>query len=106
MYIGRPQHNGVPVVRPLKPRGTVLLYNNILVVQYCYNVVGVSGASNLGNRLKATDKKHPGQKPPGKKPPDNKPPKIIEEIIAKYVVDANLFQLVSTNPYKKFPAPG
>ena len=37
----------------------------------------------------------------GQKPPDNKPPGIIEEIIAKYAVDANLFQLEPTNPKKK-----
>ena len=36
------------------------------------------------------------------KPPDNKPPMII----AKYAMDANLFQLGSTNPKKKIPAPG
>ena len=54
----------------------------------------------LGNRLKAPDKK-----PPGQNPPDNKPPRIIEEIIVKYAVDANLFQLGSTNPKKKYPAP-
>ena len=41
------------------------------------------------------------QEPPGQKPPDNKPPSIIEEIIAKYAVDANLFRLGSTNPKKK-----
>ena len=29
---------------------------------------------------------------------DNKPPTIIEEIIAKYAIDANLFQLGSINP--------
>ena len=45
------------------------------------------------------------QKPPGQKPPDNKPPRIIEKIIAKYAVDANLFRLGSTNP-KKFPPHG
>ena len=38
-----------------------------------------------------------GQKPPGQKLPDNKPPSIIEEIIAKYAVDANLSQLGSTH---------
>ena len=37
----------------------------------------------------------------GKKPPDNKHLRIIEEIIAKYAVDANLFRLGSTNPKKK-----
>ena len=37
----------------------------------------------------------------GQKPPDNKPPRIIEEIIAKYAVDANLFRLESTNPKKE-----
>ena len=63
------------------------------------------------NRSKAPDKKPPGQKPPakkpsGQKPPDNKPPRIIEEIIAKYAVDANLFRLGSTNPKKKIPDPG
>ena len=42
-----------------------------------------------------TDKKLPGQKPP-----DNKPPSIIEDIIAKYAVDANLSRLRSTNPKK------
>ena len=41
-----------------------------------------------------------GQMPPGQKPPNNKPPKIIEEIIANYAVDANLFELGSTNPKK------
>ena len=50
------------------------------------------------NRSKAPDKK-----PPVQKPPDNNPPRIIEEIIAKYAVDANLFRLGSTNP-KKNPA--
>ena len=29
-----------------------------------------------------------------------------EETIAKYVVDANLFRLSSTNSKKKYPAPG
>ena len=62
-----------------------------------------------GNRSKAPDKKPPGQKPPkkmipDKKPPDNKPPRNIEEIIAKYAVDANLFRLGSTN-HKKNPVP-
>ena len=52
-------------------------------------------------RPKAPDKKPSGQKPSGQNPPDNKPPRIIEEIIAKYAVDANLFQLGSTNPKKK-----
>ena len=37
-----------------------------------------------------------------KSPPDNKLPRIIEEIIVKYAVDANLTQ---THP-KKNPAPG
>ena len=37
----------------------------------------------------------------GQKPPDKKPPRIIEEIIAKYAVEANLFRLGSTNPKKK-----
>ena len=54
----------------------------------------------FGNRSKASDKKPPRQKPPG-----NKPPRIIEDIIAKYANDANLFQLGSTNPKKKNPAP-
>ena len=35
------------------------------------------------------------------KAPDNKPPRIIEEIIAKYAVDANLFGLGFANPKKK-----
>ena len=48
----------------------------------------------------------PRQKAPGQKPLDNKPSRIIEEIIAKYAVDANLFRLGSTNPKKKNPAPG
>ena len=51
-------------------------------------------ARKNGNQSKAPDKKPSGQKPPGRKPTDNKPPRIIEEIIAKYAVDANL----STNP--------
>ena len=46
-----------------------------------------------------------GQKPPGQKAPDNKPPRIIEEIISKYAVDANLFRLGSPNP-KKNSVPG
>ena len=50
----------------------------------------------FGNRSKAPDKKLPGHKPP-----DNKPPSIIEKIIARYAVDANLFRLGSTNPKKK-----
>ena len=45
------------------------------------------------------------QKPPRQKPPDNKPRKIIQETIAKYAVDANIFRLGSTSP-KKNPAPG
>ena len=53
-----------------------------------------------------TGQKPPGQKPRGQKPPDNKPPRIIEKIIVKYAVDANLFRLGSSNPKKKFPAPG
>ena len=36
----------------------------------------------------------------GQKLRDNKPPRIFEEIIAKYAVDATLFQLGSTNPKK------
>ena len=48
-----------------------------------------------------TGQKPPGRKPRGQKPPDNKPPRIIEEIIAKYAIDANLFRLGSTNPKKK-----
>ena len=42
-----------------------------------------------------------GQKPPIKIPLDKNPPRIIEEIIAKYAVDANLFRLGSTNPKEK-----
>ena len=41
-----------------------------------------------GNRSRAPDKK-----PLGQKHPENKPPRIIEEIIAKYAVDANLLRL-------------
>ena len=37
--------------------------------------------------------KSPRTKAPGQKPPDNKPPSIIEEIIAKYAVDAKMFRL-------------
>ena len=37
------------------------------------------------------------------KAPDKKPSRIIEEIIAKYAVDANLFRLGSTNPKKIKP---
>ena len=40
----------------------------------------------------------------GQKPPDYKPPRIVEEIIAKYTVDANLFRQGSTNPKKEYPA--
>ena len=40
-------------------------------------------------------------KTPDKKPPGQKPPKIIEKIIAKYAVYANLFQLGFNNPKKK-----
>ena len=32
----------------------------------------------------------------GQKTPDNKPLRVIEEIIAKYAVDDNLFRLGST----------
>ena len=49
----------------------------------------------LGNWSKAQDKK-----PPGQNPPDNKHHSIIEEIIAKYAVNANLFQLEYTNSKK------
>ena len=49
------------------------------------------------------------QKLPRKSLPDktlhNKPPRIIEEIIVKYTVDANLFRLGSTNPKKKKSSP-
>ena len=55
------------------------------------------GDINNGNRLKALDKKPPGKEPPGQKPPDNKPPRINKEIIEIYAVDANLFQVGSTN---------
>ena len=51
-----------------------------------------------GNGSKAPNKKSSGQKPPGQKPPDNKPPRIIEETIAKYAVDANLFRLKKCSP--------
>ena len=54
-----------------------------------------------GNQSKAPDNKLPGQNSPGQKPPDNKPPRIIERIIVKYAVDANLYRLGSTNPKKK-----
>ena len=54
----------------------------------------------IGNRSKAPEKNHPGQKPS-----DNKPPRVIEEIIARYAVDANLFRLGSTNPKKRNPTP-
>ena len=40
-------------------------------------------------------------KNPRQKALDYKPPWIIEEIIAKYVVDGNQFRLGSTNPKKK-----
>jgi len=36
------------------------------------------------------------QKAPGQKSPGQKPPRIIEDIITKYAVDANLFRLGST----------
>ena len=52
--------------------------------------------SIFGNRSKASDKK-----PLEQKPHDYKPPRTIEEIIAKYAVDANLFRQGSTNPLKK-----
>ena len=51
---------------------------------------------NFGKRSKVPDKK-----PPGQKAPDNKPPRIIEEIIARYAVDTNLFWLGTTNSKKK-----
>ena len=54
------------------------------------------GIVPAGNRSRAPDKK-----PLGQKHPENKPPRIIEEIIAKYAVDANLFRLGSTKPKKK-----
>ena len=49
------------------------------------NSCGELARGLMGNRSKAQDKK---------------PPRIIEEIIAKYAVDANLFQLGSTSPTK------
>ena len=52
--------------------------------------------SFFGNRSKTPDKKSPRPKHP-----DNKTPRIIEKIIVKYAVDANLFRLGSTNPKKK-----
>ena len=55
---------------------------------------------------KTPDKQPHGQKPLGQKPPDNKPPRIIEEVIAKYAVDTNLFRLWSISPKKNNPAPG
>ena len=39
------------------------------------------------------------------KAPDKKPTRIIEEIIGKYAVDANLFRLGSTNSKKEYLAP-
>ena len=42
----------------------------------------------ISNRSKAPDKK-----PNGQKSPDNKPHSIIEDSIAKYAVEANLFLL-------------
>ena len=59
------------------------------------------GASYQGDFDLEPEKLVTSHKPPWQKPPDNKPHKIIEEIIAKYAVDANLFQLGSTNPKKK-----
>ena len=59
--------------------------------EYQKNLIFQTNKPNNGNRLKA---------------PDKKPPRIIEEIIAKYAVDANLFRLGSTNPIKKNQAPG
>ena len=47
----------------------------------------------FGNRSKTPNKKPPGHKAHGQKPRDNKPPRIIEEIIAKYAADINLFRL-------------
>ena len=62
---------------------------------------------NAGYPVKSPpDRKPPGQKPPRQKLPDNKLPRIIEEIIAKYAIEANLFPLGSTNPKKKNQAPG
>ena len=60
---------------------------------------GFEGALNRasGYRSKASYKKPPGQKPKGQMPPGKKLPRIIEKIISKYVVDANLFRLGSTN---------
>ena len=53
---------------------------------------GLYGIYIYGNRSKAPEKKT-RTKATQKKPSDNKPPRIIEEIIAKYAVDVNLFRL-------------
>ena len=48
----------------------------------------------MDNRSKAPDKSPQDKSHPGKNPSNNKPPRFIEEIIAKYIVDANLLAFV------------
>ena len=52
------------------------------------------------DEISVSDQKSP-TKATRTKTPDNKPPRIIEEIMVKFAVDANLFRLGSINPKKK-----
>ena len=52
------------------------------------------------SHLLETTIKYPKQTCNRTKVPNNKPSRIIEDIIAKYAFDANLFRLGSTNPRK------
>ena len=81
-------------------------------IQQEYILVGATGSNNIqirellgekgqdrNDQEEATESDIIGNrsKAPDKKPPDNKPPRIIEDNIAKYAVDGNLFRLGSTN---------
>ena len=92
-------NDGAPLLHPFSQRQWEIGWMPNCIINR--SVEAIEKIWIFGNRSKANDKNPLAQKPSGQKPPDNKPPRIIEEIIAKYAVDANLFQLGSTNPKKK-----
>ena len=74
----------IPVLYTYRSKKTVICYGYTKIVNVCNKLV----TSEKPPTNSPPDKSHPN-----KSSPTINPPRIIEEIIAKYVVDANLFRL-------------
>jgi len=70
-----------------------ILNHGLMLLKLAAALTSMNACVLTGKRTKA----------PGQNPPDNKLPRTIEEIIAKYAADANLFRLGPTNPKKNQP---